>query len=169
MPTIKMKNIDIHTYGELPSIGSAAPGFILAGTDLEEVSRENFSGKSMLLNIYPSVDTTVCFSSVKRFNQAASKMQDVVVACISMDLPFALKRISEGEQFNNVLLLSDFRNRAFGDTYGLTLADGPLAGLLARAVVVLDQNHKIVYHELVKDITLQPDYDAALNALAKHQ
>ena len=165
MSTIQLKDMDLHTYGELPKIGQQAPNFLLTATDLTMRSLEDFAGKSILLNIYPSIDTNVCFASVKKFNEATLKNKDTVIACISMDLPFALKRISEGEEFNKVLFLSDFRNREFGDLYGLTIADGPLAGLLARAVIVLDKDHKIIYHELVKEITDQPDYEAALNSI----
>lgn len=165
MSTIHMRDLDLHTYGELPLIGEKAPDVVLTKTDLSTVSLEDFSGKAILLNVYPSIDTNVCFNSVKTFNQAAIDHKDLLIACVSMDLPFALQRISVGEQFDNLLFLSDYRNREFGDLFGLTIADGPLAGLLARAVIVLDKDHKVIYHELVDEITEQPNYEKALKAL----
>lgn len=165
MAIVTLENKEFHTSSELPNIGELASNFVLTGTDLTEKKLSDFKGKTMLLNIYPSIDTNVCFLSVKKFNQTATEIPNVVIACISMDLPFALKRMSDAEHFSKVLLLSDFRNRAFGEAYGLRIVDGPLAGLLARAVVILNHDHKVVYHQLVKEISQQPDYDAALNVL----
>ncbi len=168
MSTIKVKGNECHTHGQLPAVGETAPDFALCRTDLSVVTLADFAGKPMLINIYPSIDTSVCFESVKQFNKAVSESKGMIVACVSMDLPFALQRIAAGESFEDVLLLSDFRNRDFGDLYGLTIADGPLAGLLARAVIVLDSAHKVVYYELVKDVGNPPNYEAALAAVKKH-
>lgn len=167
MSTIHMKKTEMHTYGDLPAIGDAAPDVALTRTDLSTLSLQDFAGKAVLLNVYPSIDTQVCFESVKTFHQAANEHGDVHIACVSMDLPFALSRVQAGEDFKNIELLSDFRNREFGEQYGLTIADGPLAGLLARAVIVLDANHKVVYRQLVEDISNPPDYAAALASLTK--
>lgn len=165
MSIIQMKNTDMHTFGELPKLQSQAPEFILTKPDLSTVSLADFSGKAVLLNVYPSVDTQVCYESVKTFNQASDLDDDLIIACISMDLPFALQRIQIGESLDNIQFLSDFRNREFGDSYGLTIADGPLAGLLARAVIVLDKEHKVIHQELVADISNPPNYQAALESL----
>lgn len=165
MSIIHMKEETLHTFGELPAVGTTAPNFALSDTALATKTLADYQGKSLLINVYPSIDTSVCFESVKKFNEVMADNPDIAVICVSMDLPFALKRIQEGECFNGVTLLSDFRNREFGDHYGLTVADGLLAGLLARAVVVLDAKHHVVYHQLVDEITAPPDYDAALQAL----
>ena len=163
MSTIHMKDLEIHTFGELPEVGSDAPDFILTSKDLTTKSLQDFSGKAMLINVYPSIDTSVCFESVKTFSDAAAKKKDMVVVCVSMDLPFALQRVATGESFDNILFLSDYRNRDFGDRYGLTMADGPIAGMLARAVIVLNKDHKVVYRELVEDVTSPPDYNKGLS------
>lgn len=166
MSTINLRDIALHTFGELPAIGQPAPHFALTDIHLETKELKHFTGKGMLLNVYPSIDTHTCFDSVAKFNRAVLAKKNFVVAGISMDLPFTLKRVAAGECFENVVLLSDFRNREFGDLYGLTIADGPLAGLLARAVIILDPDHKVVYRELVQDISNPPSYDAAMAACA---
>lgn len=163
MAIIHLRNELFNTHGNLPEIGDVVPDFVATKTDLSTVSLSEYAGKPVLINVYPSIDTNVCFSSVKKFQ--ASTDNDVIKLCISMDLPFALKRVSEGECLNDVILLSDFRNREFGDLFGLSIADGPLAGLLARAVIVLDANHKLVYKELVSDISTPPNYQAAFSSL----
>ena len=165
MPTIHLKETPMHTYGNLPAIGQAAPLFVATAPNLASVSLENFRDKAIILNVYPSIDTQVCFKSVQKFNEEAQRHKEVAIVCISMDLPFALKRISEAESLRHIIFLSDYRNREFGELYGLTIADGPMAGLLARAVIVLDANHHVVYHELVKDISNPPNYELALKAL----
>jgi thiol peroxidase len=165
MADIQLKDTPMHTYGDLPKVGQPAPQFIATKPDLTTVSLNDFAGKTVLINVYPSIDTQVCFKSVQKFNETAQQQKEIVILCISMDLPFALKRIAEGESFHNIILLSDYRNREFGELYGLTIADGPLAGLLARAVIVLDEKHHILYHELVKDISNPPNYERALAAL----
>jgi thiol peroxidase len=166
MTNIFLGDIPMHTSGHQLKVGSLAPNFIATTIDLASVSLEDVAGKPVLINVYPSIDTSVCFDSVKKFNEKSQKSQeDLVIFCISMDLPFALKRISIAESFDNIILLSDFRNREFGARYGLTIIDGPLAGLLARAVIVLDKDHKIAHFDLVKDISNPPDYVSALNCL----
>jgi thiol peroxidase len=151
MTLIHLRETPMHTYGHLPEIGQAAPNFNAAKTDLTSVSLDDFSGKSILLNVYPSIDTNVCFKSVQKFNEEAKHHNEIIIICISMDLPFALKRIATGESLDHVVFLSDYRNREFGELYGLTIADGPLAGMLARAIIVLDSNHRVVYqiHQII--------------------
>lgn len=163
MAIIHLRTEPFNTHGELPKIGDLAPDFIATKTDLSTVSLSEYAGKPVLINVYPSIDTDICFSSVKKIQTSLN--DKVVKLCISMDLPFALKRVSEGECLKDVILLSDFRNREFGDLFGLSIADGPLAGLLARAVIVLDANHKLVYKELVSDISTPPNYQAAFSSL----
>jgi thiol peroxidase len=152
----------INTVGELPAVGSPAPGFSLTGTDLGAVSADQFRGKPFLLNIFPSVDTPVCAASVRTFNERAAA-NGVAVVCVSKDLPFAQKRFCGSEGIENVTTASAFRD-GFGEDYGVTLVDGPMAGLLARAVVVVGANGDVVYSELVPEIAQEPDYDAALAA-----
>lgn len=154
----------VNTVGELPAQGAAAPGFTLTGADLSEVSNDQFSGKRVLLNIFPSVDTPVCATSVRTFNEKAAA-GGLNVLCVSKDLPFALKRFCAAEGIENVSAASAFRG-SFGEDYGLTLTDSPLAGLLARAIVVLDADGKVTYTQLVPEIGEEPDYDAALAALS---
>jgi thioredoxin-dependent peroxiredoxin len=162
MSKIHLKKNAYHTLHDLPELGSLAPSFTATQLDLSTVTLDDFKGKPVLINVYPSIDTQVCFQSAEAFQKMTVSDDEVpVILCISMDLPFALKRVALGGQFNNITFLSDFRNREFGDVYGLTLIDGPLAGLLARAVIVLDKEHRITYQELVTDIATQPAYDAA--------
>ncbi len=168
MGILYLKEKRIHTYGDLPEIGSLAPNFVATKVDLSTCSLEDFKDKAILLNVYPSIDTKVCFESVKKFQAAAIENQNIEILCISMDLPFALKRVLNGEQLHSITFLSDFRNREFGDLFGLTIADGPLAGLLARAIIVLNANHQVIYHELVRDISNPPNYQAAFDTLLKH-
>ena len=167
MSIIKMKELTMHNAEGFPIIGEKAPAFTLTRTDLSTVTLDDYKGKTVLLNVYPSIDTAVCFQSVKRFNEEFVHDKNAVIVCVSMDLPFALKRIGEGEQYQHVELLSDFRNREFGDQYGLTIMDGPLAGLLARAVIVIDPNQTLTYTELVSDITNAPDYEAAMKQICR--
>ncbi|AMO62694.1 Thiol peroxidase (Atypical 2-Cys peroxiredoxin) [Mycolicibacterium phlei] len=163
MAQITLRGNPINTVGDLPAVGSAAPGFTLTGTDLGEVSDEQFKGKPFLLNIFPSIDTPVCATSVRTFNERAAGTGAAVV-CVSKDLPFAQKRFCGAEGIENVTTASAFRG-SFGEDYGVTLADGPMAGLLARAVVVVGADGKVVHAELVPEIAQEPDYDAALQAL----
>jgi thioredoxin-dependent peroxiredoxin len=163
MAQITLRGNAINTVGELPAVGSPAPEFALTGGDLGAVSSEQFRGKSVLLNIFPSVDTPVCATSVRTFNERAAASGGTVV-CVSKDLPFAQKRFCGTEGVENVSTASAFRD-SFGEDYGVTITDGPMAGLLARAVVVIGADGNIAYTELVPEIAQEPDYDAALAAL----
>lgn len=153
-----------HTVGSLPAIGSELKDFSLVGADLAEKSLADFKGKKLILSIFPSIDTGVCQAAARRFNEAASSLDNAVVLNISRDLPFAQKRFCGAEGLNNVVNLSDFRG-SFGEDYGVTLTDSPLKGLLSRAVIVADENGKVVYTQQVPEITQEPDYAAALGAL----
>jgi thiol peroxidase len=154
----------VHTVGELPAVGSPSPSFELTGGDLKNVGPESFAGKTLVLNIFPSVDTPTCATSVRTFNQRAAALDNTVVLCVSADLPFALKRFCGAEGIDNVQVASSFRSD-FGSTFGVALADGPLAGLLARAVVVVDPAGNVTYTELVPEIANEPNYDAAIAAI----
>lgn len=165
MAIITLKGMEIHTSGSLPAVGSLAPDFLLTGGNLQDVSRSDFAGKRVILNIFPSLDTAVCAMSVRRFNAEASKLHNTVVLCISKDLPFAQARFCGAEGLDDVITLSMMRNAAFGEDYGVTITDGPMAGLLARAVVILDENGNVTYTELVPEIAQEPDYEAALQQL----
>lgn len=162
MAQITLRGNPVNTAGELPAVGSSAPAFALTGTDLGTVSSDQFRGKAVLLNIFPSVDTPVCATSVRRFNEQASA-KGLSVVCVSKDLPFALSRFCGAEGIENVTSASAFRD-SFGEDYGLTITDGPMAGLLGRAVVVIGADGTVVYTELVPEIAQEPDYDAALAA-----
>ena len=162
MAQITLRGTPVNTVGDLPAVGSSAPAFALTGTDLSTVSNEQFSGKALLLNIFPSVDTPVCATSVRTFNEKASA-SGLTVLCVSKDLPFALSRFCGAEGIANVTSASAFRD-SFGEDYGLTIVDGPMAGLLGRAVVVIGADGKVVYTELVPEVAQEPDYDAALAA-----
>jgi thioredoxin-dependent peroxiredoxin len=163
MAQITLRGNQINTVGELPAVGSQAPGFTLTGTDLGELSSSQFSGTPVLLNIFPSIDTPVCATSVRTFNERAAG-GGVSVLCISKDLPFAQKRFCGAEGIENVTTASAFRD-GFGEDYGVTIVDGPMAGLLARAIVVIGADGNVAYTELVPEIAQEPDYDAALAAL----
>ncbi|MBI5537583.1 MAG: thiol peroxidase [Deltaproteobacteria bacterium] len=165
MATITLKGNPIHTVGELPKVGSKAPDFLLTRGDLSDVSLKDFAGKRKLLNIVPSLDTGVCAASARRFNLDASKVEGAVLLTISADLPFAQGRFCEAEGIKSVVPLSELRARKFGEDYGVRIVDGPLAGLLSRAVVVLDANDTVVYVQQVPEIAQEPDYDKALQAL----
>ena len=163
MAQITLRGNQINTTGDLPAIGSPAPAFTLTGTDLGEVSSSKLRGAPVLLNIFPSVDTPVCAISVRTFNERAAA-GGVSVLCVSKDLPFAQKRFCGAEGIENVTTASAFRD-GFGEDYGVTIVDGPMAGLLARAIVVIDADGNVAYTELVPEIAQEPDYDAALAAL----
>jgi thiol peroxidase len=166
MATITFKGTPVHTAGNLPAIGKPAPAFALTGGDLGTFQLADAKGKWVVLNIFPSLDTPVCALSVKRFNTEAVQRPNVLVLCISADLPFAQGRFCAAEGLKNVKTLSVFRTPAFGKEYGLIIADSPLAGLLARAVVVIDPAGVVKYAELVPEIAQEPNYAAALKALA---
>lgn len=165
MATVTHRGKTVHTNGELPQIGRRAPDFKLVKGDLSEISLSDFTGKKKLLNIVPSLDTPTCAISTQRFNEHAKHHPDTVILIISADLPFAQKRFCTGEQLGNVIPLSLMRSKGFAEDYGVLLEDGLFAGLTARAVVVLDENDKVLYTELVPEISQEPDYQAALRAL----
>jgi thiol peroxidase len=164
MATVTLKGNPIHTNGDLPAAGAPAPDFKLTGTDLKDVSLADFKGKKKILNIVPSLDTPTCATSTRKFNESGGKLPNTVVLVISADLPFAMKRFCTTEGLSNVVSLSMIRGKGFAKTYGVLIEDGPLAGLSARAVVVVDENDKVVYRELVPEIGQEPNYDAALAA-----
>jgi thiol peroxidase len=165
MATVTLRGTPVQTSGELPKVGSKAPDFKLVNPDLKDVSLADFAGKKKILNIYPSVDTPVCATSTRKFNEKASSLKDTVVVCIAADLPFAFRRFCGAEGLSNVQTLSLMRGRDFGKSYGVELTSGPMAGLLARAIVVLDQDNKVTHTELVPEIAQEPNYDAALKAV----
>lgn len=165
MADTKLGGNPIHTSGELPAVGTAAPDFVLTKTDLSDVSLKDYAGKKVILNIFPSIDTDVCAASVRRFNKEAANIDGAVVLSVSKDLPFAHKRFCGAEGIDKVVTLSELRNADFGSSYGVRLEDGPLAGVFARAIVVLDGGGKVVHRQLVPEIKEEPDYAAALAAL----
>jgi len=167
MAKITLQGNQIETNGELPAVNNVAPAFTLTRTDLSECSLADFAGHTVVLNIFPSIDTPVCAASVRRFNAEASAADSTVVLCISADLPFAHQRFCEGEGLDRVIPLSVFRSPEFGKDYGVRITTGPIAGLLSRAIVIIDPKGKVVYTEQVPEIAQEPDYDAALKALGK--
>ena len=164
MATITLHGNEIHTTGELPKKGTKAPAFKLTNSELGDTSLAEFAGKKLILNIFPSIDTGVCAESTRRFNATVSS-GGATVLCISADLPFALSRFCGADGLDKVITLSSFRNPDFGTSYGLTITDGPLQGLLSRAVVVIDAAGKVAYTEQVPEIAQEPNYDAALAAV----
>lgn len=165
MAKITLQGNPINTNGDLPAIGTAAPDFTLTNGELSDVSLANYSGKKKLLNIVPSLDTGVCATSTIKFNETAKGRDDVVILIVSADLPFAQGRFCTGEKLENVVPLSMMRNKNFAKDYGVLIQDGPMSGITARAVVVLDENNTVKYTQLVPEIAQEPDYDAALAAL----
>lgn len=165
MATITLQGNEIHTGGEFPRVGSRAPDFTLTDRDLNDVSLSRWMGKKKVVSIFPSIDTPVCAISTRRFNDYARTHEDTVMLMVSADLPFAHKRFCGDEGLENVVTLSTMRSNDFARSYGVLITDGPLAGLTARAVVVLDENDTVVYAELVPEIAQEPDYEAALKAL----
>lgn len=165
MASITLGGNPIHTNGELPEIGSKAPDFQLAQTDLSTVTLADFAGSKVVLNIFPSIDTNTCATSVRTFNADAGKLDNTKVLCISRDLPFAQKRFCGAEGLENVINLSDFNTGKFGKDYGLEMTDGKFSGLHSRAVIVLDENGIVTYTEQVPEIADEPNYQSALAAL----
>jgi thiol peroxidase len=165
MAQTALKGTPVNLAGDLPAVGSTAPDFKLVAGDLSDVNLAHYAGKKKLLNIVPSLDTGVCATSTKKFNEAMAGKADAVALVISADLPFASSRFCSAEGITNVINLSMMRSRNFGKDYGVLITDGPLAGITARAVVVLDANNKVLYTELVPEIGQEPNYDAALAAL----
>jgi len=165
MSKITFKGNPVNTSGNLPAKGTKAPDFTLVKSDLGNLSLSELKGKKVILNIFPSLDTSVCATSVRKFNQLAAGKANTVVLGISKDLPFASGRFCSAEGITNVITLSGFRDSAFGKSYGVDTVDGPLAGLYARSIVVMDEQGSVVYTQLVPETTIEPDYDSALAAL----
>jgi thiol peroxidase len=164
MANTAFKGTPVQTIGDLPAQGAAAPDFTLTGADLSDVASADLAGRRVVLNIFPSVDTGVCAASVRKFNELAAGLDNATVVCASADLPFALGRFCGAEGLENVVAASTFRSD-FAEAYGVKMVDGPLAGLNARSVVVFDADGTVLHSELVSDITVEPDYDAAISAL----
>ncbi|MFV1997207.1 MAG: thiol peroxidase [Acidiferrobacterales bacterium] len=165
MAKITLKGNTINTNGELPGVGDTVPDFTLVDSDLNDVGLSDFAGKKKLLNIVPSLDTGVCATSTKKFNEEADKHTDTAILIISADLPFAQARFCGEAQTSKVVTLSMMRNRNFAKDYGVLIQDGPMAGICARAIVVIDENNRVLHSQLVPEIAQEPDYDAALAAL----
>ena len=165
MAQVTLRGNPFSTSGELPAVGSEAPSYSLVGSDLSEISSESLSGKKVVLNIFPSIDTPTCAASVRTFNERAADLDDTVVLCVSEDLPFAGGRFCGAEGIENAKTGSGFRSD-FAEAYGVRLEEGPMSGLMARAVVVVDENGIVKYTQLVGEIADEPDYDAALAALS---
>ena len=165
MAVVRYQNAKYHTYGELPTVGSHAPDVSLVNTKLQDVSLAHFSGQRKVFNIFVSIDTGVCAKSVVEFNHYAEGLDDVAMLMVSYDLPFAMQRFFNEHDLKNVDGLSAIRHAGFGENYGVQIMDGPLAGMFARAVVVLDDNNTVVHNEHINDIETEPDYRAALRAL----
>ena len=163
MADITLHGDPVHTIGHLPEVGSTAKNFKLISVDLKEKTNDDFSGKKKIFNIFPSIDTGVCQAAARKFNEKAAELENTVVINVSKDLPFALNRFCAAEGLDNVVSLSDYRG-TFGDDYGVKISDSPMEGLLSRAVVVADENGKVLYTEQVSEIAEEPNYDAALNA-----
>jgi len=163
--TVTLRGNQVDVNGSFPQPGSTAPEFTLVGKDLADVALKSFEGRRKVLNIFPSVDTRTCAASVRRFNELASGLDNTVVLCVSADLPFAQARFCGAEDLENVVTLSTLRHGEFLADYGVALASGPMSGLAARAVVVLDESNTVVYSQLVPEIGTEPDYDAAVDAL----
>ena len=165
MAQITLKGTPIETVGELPAVGTLAPEAELTQGDLNDTSLADFKGSRLVLNVFPSIDTGVCAASVREFNRQAASLNNTKVLCISADLPFAQARFCGAEGIDNLVMLSSFRHDVFGSAFGLTIKTGPLRGLLSRAVIVLDENGKIIYTEQVPEIAQEPNYQAAIAAL----
>ena len=165
MAKVTLHEKPVTTVGELPQVGAKAPAFTLVGKDLGDVSLADYAGRTVVLNIFPRMDTSVCAESVRRFNAEASEFGKAAVLCVSMDLPFAQERFCGSEGLKNVVTLSAFRSPTFASEYGVGLTDGPIAGLLTRAVVVIDAEGVVRYAELVPEITQEPDYAAAIASM----
>lgn len=165
MATVTLRGTPVETSGDLPAVGASAPEFTLVTQDLSETTLADHKGKRVILNIFPSIDTPTCQQSVRSFNEKAAALDNTVVLCVSPDLPFAQARFCGAENIENVATASNFRSADFGKNYGLTFTTGPLMGLLARAVVVIDADGKVIYNQLVPEIAQEPNYDDALAAL----
>lgn len=165
MAKIQLKENEVHTIGELPSVGEKVKDFVLVKNDLSRVSLSDFMGKRLVFNIFPSIETRVCAASVRQFNKLAVNLGNTLVLCVSRDLPFAFNRFCGAEGIENVITLSDFDKGEFGRNYGLEILDGAFKGLLSRAVIVTNEEGKVIYNEQVPDISMEPDYNKALESL----
>ena len=168
MATISLQGNEIHTSGKIPAVGTQAPDFLLVNKDLEDISLSSFKGKKKLISIVPSLDTPVCATSTKKFNEAISGLEDTVCIVVSADLPFAMSRFCNAESQKHIMPLSMMRSRSFAKDYGVLIEDGPLAGITARAIVILDKADIVRHAELVSEISNEPDYDKALQVLKEH-
>jgi len=164
MATITLKNAPVHTQGDLPAKGSKAPDFRLTGTDMSDFRLSNFSGKRVILNIFPSLHTGICASSMRKFNMMASKLDNTSVICVSKDLPFSFKNFCGAEGIDNLICGSEFRDTSFSSAYGVIMQEGSMEGLMSRAIVVVDTEGTILYTEQVPEIGQEPDYEAAIAA-----
>lgn len=169
MATITFKGTPVHTVGSLPQVNTKAPDFIVTNTDLSEIHLKNYLGKKIILNIFPSLDTSTCANTVRRFNEIATQFPNLLILCISADLPFAQQRFCAAEHLENVIPVSTFRHADFGKHYGVHIMDGPLQGLLARAVVVIDEQANVIYTELVNELSDEPNYSGMISAIQKTQ
>ena len=167
MAKITLQGNPIHTFGDLPEINKQVPDFKLVDNTLKDVTLDNFKGKNIIFNIFPSLDTSVCSQSVRKFNELATKIKDSVVLCISRDLPFAQARFCGAEGLDNVITLSEFRDQNFSKKFGVLITDSSMQGLMARAVFVCDKEGKVIYKELVPEIAQEPNYEKALQALTQ--
>ena len=166
MAQVTFQGAPVNTVGDLPAVGQAASDFTLTTTDLSDVSLSDYKGKKLVFNIFPSIDTPVCAASVRRFNDEASTLDNTEVLCISRDLPFALGRFCGAEGLENVISASELRSHEFGNDYGVRITDSALAGLFARAIIIIDEEGKVAYTQLVPEIAEEPDYQSAIAALA---
>ncbi|MCL4105933.1 UNVERIFIED_CONTAM: hypothetical protein GTU68_012571 [Idotea baltica] len=162
MATITLQGNPFQTVGDLPAVGSTAPGFKLTSVNLDDITLDQYKGQKVVLNIYPSIDTGICALSTRKFNEALNSLDNTVVICISKDLPFAHKRFCGAEGLENVVSASEFKGNEFSDAYGVGITAGPFGGLMSRAIVVIDENGSVVYNEQVPEIAQEPNYDAAL-------
>ena len=165
MSKLTFKGIPVNTIGELPAVGSKVPDFSLVGTNLADVKNSDFIGKRLVLNIFVSLDTGTCAASVRRFNVEAAKLDNTAVVCVSKDLPFAHSRFCTSEGITNVVSASEFRSNSFGKNFGVMMTDGPLQGLLARSVIVVDTDGTVLYAQFAPEISEEPDYESALGVL----
>lgn len=165
MATVALKGQPLKTVGDLPAIGTKAPDFAVTKLDLGEIHLKHYLGKTIILNIFPSLDTPTCASAMMQFDNIAAAHPNVLILCVSADLPFAMQRFCKAQKLHNVHPVSTFRHPAFGDQYGVTIAEGPLTGLLARAVVVLDRDGKVKHTQLVEEQSNEPDYSKVLTAI----
>ncbi len=165
MAKITFKGSECNTCGTLPEKGTVAPDFVLTDGELADKKKGDFAGYRLILNVFPSVDTSVCATTVRRFNEEAAALSNTVVLCVSMDLPFAQERFCAADGIENVQTLSAFRSRGFGEDYGVRIVDGPLSGLFARALIGLDESGTVIYTQQVAEIAQEPDYREALDAV----